>query len=323
MGHRIYLILFVTSLSLSANAGSIPLSRSASDTIDVPADGIVNVVVNGSQRALRFEMRGDGLAYPIFNPKAVAELGLRPNFFVDVLGIQAKIGSLTLAGHTAKASFSYGGVHDKRRALWFDRPIASALDGSLGPSAVPQSRVRLRIGGTGRAHSASVPLAELDGRLGVSVSVGATTIFVKFNPSRRRSVASAGAAQAIAALYKGTWSGASLLEVIDFGVERPVRELSLASPLFVAGLSVNKVLVRNSGEVTSAAEPAIGPSPDPNEIATLPGVSVTAPGQKAKSSYNLILGQDVLGACESIVFDKLSKHIELFCGQPDVSPATL
>ena len=288
--------------------------KSLQDSVlDVPPDGIVAVQINRSSTIYRFEMRGDGISYPVLNPELAENLKLRSNIFGNLLGIQANVGPIAIAGHTGKVDVAFDGQEETLRALWFERPIAPQSDGSLGPGAVTQSIVKIHVAeGARSVQPSAVSLQTEDNRVGTNIEVGKTTIFVRFNPLRQHSIASAGAAQAIALAYKGQWSGEKGSDLIDFGITRPVRELSLSVPLKVGGLSISKLLVRDFGQVTGVSQESSQGNADPNEV-VLPEVSVTAQSTKTKPAYNLTLGRDVLDGCESITFNKSTKQIQLAC----------
>jgi hypothetical protein len=306
-------MLFGSVVLACCNSTDLFGNPTSDDVLDVPPDGIVNVQVNEAPTKFQFVVRGDEISYPVLNSDIAESLKLRSNIFANLFGIEARVGPVSIPGHTAKVSFTINGKNENRRALWFDQPISSNSSGSLSPETVPQSKVILHIGEKkDHAQVSSVPLQSDDHNIGTSIKVGEKDVFVRFNPLRQHSIASAGTAQVMVSVYKGQWSGEEGSEMIDFGIARPVRELSLSVPLKVGGVSISKMLVRDFRQVTGVAEKNIQNDADPNEV-VLPEVSVTAQNSKTKPVYNLTLGRDVLGQCDSVSFDKTSKQIQLSC----------
>lgn len=300
-------LLAMASLSFAASGKS-----SMEEALSVSPDGIIEGQIN--RVPARLQVRGDGIAYPVLNPATVEKFRIRSNFFADALGIQATVGPTVIPGHTAKVKFAFECQEISRRALWFDKPVVSDLDGSVGPGALPHKRVTL---GTGivinQPGVALLPLQVEDNRMGTSVRLGETRIFVMFNPLLPHSIASAGAGQVIALTHSGKWSGGQESTSINFGVERPVRQLSLSEPIEVGGLKLSRFLVRDNGRVIGVEDNENSmKGDDPNEV-TLPAVTVTANTGKTKPVYTLTVGQDAMGRCVSITFDKGSNQIELRC----------
>ncbi len=119
------------------------------------------------------------------------------------------------------------------------------------------------------------------------------------------------AAARLAAAHGGTLSGDAVLTEIFFGVERPVRTMTLARPLALGMLSITTLGVRigDYGRTASIRE-ADAPveAVDPDEIV------VTAKGGKRDMRRDtLSLGADYLKRCSSIVFDKPARQIRLTC----------
>jgi hypothetical protein len=298
-----------TAVSLLVVAINVTGSPIVDSTLEVGLDGQVSCQINGVPARLQF--RGDGISYPVLNPDATSKFKLKANVFADIAGIEAVVGPSKIAGHTRKAEFAFGNDSSSLRTLWFDRPVAPGFDGGLGPAAVPQTRVVLNIGQPVQHALTSFPL-QLDGnRVGTTLKVGEADIFIMFNPLAQRTMASAGAGQEIARINGGAWSGEQEQADIYFGVQRPVRELTLATPLKIATLDISKLLVRDNTRVTDVAE-LKDQANDANEI-TLPAVTVNAP-PKTKPVYRLTLGRDVLDRCASVTFDKAIKQIVLRCG---------
>lgn len=300
----------------------ISIARASSDLpsgniLEVGPDGAVNCEINGLTAKLLF--RGDGLAYPILNPDTPEKFKLRSNIFANAFGIEARVGSISVPGHTGKAKFEFSGQKESRRALWFDRPVAAGFDGSLGPDTVPQAQVKITTGNNvAQTRTTQLALQVEDSRVGTSVNVGASSLFVMFNPLIEHSIATAGAGQALALSNQGKWSGAPEMVVIDFGVSRPVRELTLAEPIHLGDLRISRLLVRDHTRLTAVDDmDSQTKDMDPSEV-VLPTVVVTAQTNSSKPLLRVTLGRDALQGCTSIAFDKASKQIELNCAPADV-----
>lgn len=152
----------------------------SSSVLEVGPDGIVACEIN--EQPARLQFRGDGLSYPVLNPDAPKKFKVRSNIFADALGIEARIGATTIPGHTGKAKFSFEGQRDSRRALWFDRVITVGLDGGIGPDAIPQARVTIATGNNvAITRTIYLPSHVEDNRVGTSVKIGSSDIFVMFN----------------------------------------------------------------------------------------------------------------------------------------------
>ncbi len=232
-----------------------------------------------------------------------------------MIGIQAIVGTTIIPGHTGKAKFLIDGRESNLRALWFDKPAASQLEGLAGPNALAQSVIRLNTGVAVEHPTVfSLPIQVNNNKVGTQITVDQTPIFVMFNPLREHTIASAAAGQVISAAHGGRWSGTSNTEATDFGIDRPVRGLSLATPIDIGALRIQTMLVRDYSRVSGVEEGGASASAlDPSE-ATLPAVVVTADTKsKVKPLYYLTLGRDALGHCGSITFNKDANRIELSC----------
>lgn len=280
--------------------------------LEIGPDGVVNGEINGL--TANYQMRGDGLSYPVLNPDSPKKFKLRSNIFADALGIEARVGSMSIPGHTGKAKFEFSGQKENRRALWFDKPVAAGFDGSLGPYAVPQTQVRLATGNNvAQTRASQLSLQVEDSRVGTSVRVGYSDIFVMFNPLLEHSIATAGAGQALALSNQGRWSAEQEMVAVDFGISRPVRELTLEEPIHMGDLRISRLLVRDNTRLTTVEE--VGrqtESVDSSEV-LLPTVVVTAQTGTSKPSLRVTLGRDALEGCTFVVFNKATKEIELSC----------
>lgn len=262
---------------------------------------IVTGMVDG--RAARFAVAPDGLSYPILNPAFADQIGLRGGLF----GIEARIGSSRLRGRASVAKLAVASAGQKRRVLWFERAVTARADGLVGPDAVQQPVVTFQLRPLRSGdRSFILPLVRRQSRAGSVMKVGRDVIFVQWSLDRPASIATAAAAQSLALTHGGKLEGESRPETITFGIQRPVRTLTLATPVAIGPLRLTKLAARiaDQGSVAGVADAGT----DPDEIL------VVAAKAKEKPNPVLIIGTDAMAGCASITFDKTLKRIILACG---------
>ncbi len=209
----------------------------------------------------------------------------------------------------------------RRRVGWASRPFAPGVDASVGPAAMPEPIVRFQLRPARPGETTTTFRARHDtvlfGMWGnfsstfAEIMVGGAPMRVRFDPYHARTLATAGAAVRLASAQGGTLSGDAVPTEIFFGVERPVRTMTLARPLALGPLAIATLGVRimDAGR-TAAIREAGAPADtvDPDEIV------VTAKGGKRDTRRDtLSLGADYLRRCSSIVFDKPASAIRLTC----------
>jgi hypothetical protein len=140
------------------------------------------------------------------------------------------------------------------------------------------------------------------------IIIGGQPVRIRFDPYHPRTTVTANAASLIAEAQRGTLTGSAEPVEIAFGIARPVRTMTLATPLAVGPLLLSTIGVRTSDVGSAAAIPeADAAPPDPDEIV------VTAKGKRDPKRDRLTLGADLLDRCSAIVFDKPAKQISLTC----------
>ncbi|WP_374944498.1 hypothetical protein [Sphingomonas sp.] len=265
----------------------------------VPADGAFAGSVNGSP--VRVLMTADGLSYPVLNPDVAGRLSLKSSMFT----VEARVGAVTIPGRTGVVTLGIGRSVEKRRALWFERPSVGNADVALGPESVPHTVVtflmRPEVSGERRI---GLPMTRKGGRLGTIVQVGQASVFVQWNLQRVDSLATAAAANDLAATNGAKLEGAPRTEIIRFGVARPVRSLRLAAPLVIGPVRVAAMNARISDYGNAGGIPDA--DADPNEV-------VVYGKRKDRSEHVLTIGRGDLSRCSSISFDKAAKRINLTC----------
>lgn len=288
----------ITALALTAAAP--PATRTVSGSRIIPVR-----VGSASGRLL---IDPGGTAMPLIDAAFAARAGLRPSMF----GVSYSVGPVEIPGYTAVARVDFGRGPTRRRVGWAARRHSIAADAMIGPGGLPEPIVRfvLRPAVPGE-RVASLPMVSrggLAGRWGESfalIAVGGQPMRVQFDLRRQRTVATAGAGLRLAQAYRGRLSGPTGKVEIAFGVERPVRSMTLESPLMVGALAVRSLGIRTvdfgnaSGLQDSAA--------DSDEIV------VTALRKRNTADDRISIGRDDLARCSSITFDKRARRITLSC----------
>ncbi len=228
-------------------------------------------------------------------------------------GFDYAIGAEHVYGKTGVAQIDLGTGPFKHRIGWTARAYTPTADGVVGPAGVPEDVVRfvLRAPIIGeRTVTLSMTdqggLASGWGERYAVIDLGGQPLRVRFDPYHARTLATASAAARIAAAQGGTLQGTVDMVEIAFGIERPVRTMTLARPLTVGPLQFATLGVRtadygSTAGIADAAEPI-----DPDEIV------ITAKGKKSGRD-RLSIGADLLVRCSSIIFDKPAKQIRLTC----------
>lgn len=290
-----------------------------------PAERVVQpgetaaVSVNGKVRRMRIEPGAPGLV--LLTPEYAAAAGLKGGGMLGV-DVAYLVGNDRVIGRTAVARFALDGARPgKRRIGWTARPYAMGVDAVIGPAGLDEPVVRFVLG-PARAgeRTVALPMAPTGWLFGswfglrAQVAVGADTLLVSFDPDHPRTVANALAAQRLAAVLGGRFTGPASPQEIAFGIERPVRPMALARPLAIGPLAISALGVRTvpdrAGGTTAhipEADAPLAPPPDPDEVV------VTAKRKKPRPGM-LTLGADLLGRCSSLVFDKPAREVRLTCG---------
>jgi hypothetical protein len=237
--------------------------------------------------------------------------GLKGGMFGFMFGI----GPERVTGVTGVTRIDFGHGPQMQRIGWTKRRFAADVDGVGGAGSVPEAIVRfvLRPAIDGE-RTVTFPMVDQGGLMGgwserfAIITVGGQPMRLRFDPHHPHTLATAGAGVRLAEAFGGTLSGAATWEEIAFGVERPIRRLTLARPLAIGPLSITSLGIRtsdsgNAGAITDGD----APPPDPDEIV------VVAKGKRDWKRDRLALGADVLARCSSIVFDKAMKVVRLTC----------
>lgn len=274
----------------------------------VPADGLVPARVGDAAMTLRIDPAM--IAMPMLDTAHAARAGLKAGPFA----MQFSVGPRFFKGQTAVAPIILPGAAPfKRRVGWAAQPQAAGIAGAMGPGGVPEPLVRFMLRPPVAGERAvTLPMMKAGGLFGdwgasdAVILVGGQPMRLRFDPHHPRTLATAGAAVRLAAVQGGSLSGAAVSVEIAFGVERPVRTLTLARPLEIGSLRLATLGARTSdyGRTSAIAEA----EPDPDELV------VVARGKKVDPSRDRVnLGADMLARCSSILFDKPARRITLSC----------
>lgn len=301
----------IASLFLTGASGP-PQER----IVEPPA--LVAVRVNGVEAQLRIDPAAP--AMPLLDRSLAerAKLKLTGSWGIS---IGYAVGSTSVMTRTQSVPFDFGDGAHKRRVGWATRSFGSVADGSIGPEALPERVIRFRLGPSRPGErTASFPMERDGALLGMfgnfsatfaQLDVGGEPLRVRFDPYHPRSLATAGAGARLARLYDGVVSGPSVPTEIFFGIQRPVRTLSLRRPFSLGPLVLTEVGLRTAdyGRSTRIPEANAPPEPaDPDEVV------VTARDKKRDARRDTIsLGADYLQRCSSLVFDRPASRILLTC----------
>lgn len=224
------------------------------------------------------------------------------------------VGPVRVSGRTAVVRVDLGNGEEKKRIGWTDRPIVPGVDGSVGPGGLKDEVVRfvLRTAVPGERESV-LPMIDGGGLLGGAaglfgrIDLDGQPVRVRFDLRRAASTTSAGTALTLARTNAGTLADDRHPVEIAFGVERPVRTMTLARPLAVGPLSITAIAVRTGDFGNAEGIAGTAAAPDPDEVV------VTAKGKRDRSRDRITIGADALAGCSSIIFDKRAKLIRLLC----------
>ncbi|MEZ0244581.1 MAG: hypothetical protein ACAH11_14495 [Sphingomonas sp.] len=292
-----------------ALAGAALVLMGAKDPVEMTVSGNRTISIVAGGVAARMRIDPGAPTSPVFNPDFAQRAGFRAGW----IGFQARIGPVRVNGFTAVIRLDFGpfvpGGEFKRRVGWFGAPYVEDADGAVGPGALSADLVRFVLGPVQPGErTISIPLTDF-GRAGMgsTLMAGGEKISVSFNLDRPRSFATASGGASIAASNGGRFDRDPETMPIHLGVVRPVRHMTLGSPLMVGPLSVDGLMVR-TGDFGSAASIPEGEveEGDPDEI-------VVTGQKKRKGEQRLLIGRDYLDRCSSILFDKSAKTVTLSC----------
>jgi len=277
--------------------------------VDAASGFIVEATINGHPVRLRVDPEASG--YVLLNPATVERIGLRRS----MLGSRTQIGPVRLTGSSKVAELSIGGVTGDRRMVWLtDRVAIADADGLIGPADMHYDRVTFNLGPAQAGEGAFAVAMEFERSSGLffPLTMGDHDVCFQFTLTKADTMATAGAGAHLAALNGGAWAGEAREQIIDFGVVRPVRALTLARPVSLGGLHLSSLLVRTGDNRGNLALPP-EPDADPEEV-------VVTGASRQRARFNVTIGRDRLGQCSSLVWDNRAKRMILNCPNPPATP---
>lgn len=293
-------VVALIAVGIAASVGSTTLQD-----VVIPLDGKIRMKINGTEKVVL--AAPDGPAYPTMTAAEASRLGVKPDFLGSMVNIKVTVGNTVLTAATGY--IRVGDAEEKRRALWFASAMVPNGDIVFGPDAFTADRVTFTLNpGVAATRSISLPMQSESGLTGTYHAIGDRQIFFYFSSRFAASIATAGAAQALAGAFDGTLRGGAYSLPILFGVNRPVRHLTLSKELKLGGLPISHIDARISDYGNVGAIP--DDQADPNEIV------VTAGSKSKKQLLRLAVGRDDLSECASITFDRKAKSIVLRCRLP-------
>lgn len=273
----------------------------------IDGNGVVDATIGGVSGRIRIEP--SGTAMPLITSAYAERAKLKSGMF----SFDYAVGTQRVYGKTGVATIDLGTGPFKHRIGWTERPYTTKADGVVGPGGVPEDIVHfvLRKAVPGERTAAlsmtdQGGLASGWGERYALIDLGGQPLRIRFDPYHARTLATASAAARIAVAQGGTLQGGVEQAEIAFGIKRPVRTMTLATPLTIGPLQFATLGVRIADQGSAAGIPEAGESIDPDEIV------VTAKSRKPGRD-RLSIGADLLAQCSSIVFDKPAKQIRLTC----------
>ena len=245
-------------------------------------------------------------------PMLSADFATRAGLKGGMFGMRYAVGPVVVPGSSAVARIDLGQGPEKRRVAWAKPPMIAGADGVVGPGGLPEPIVRFVLRPP-LAGERTVALRMVDGGglmggwagLFGEIDVDGGPVRVRFDLHHAPTMVNAGTATMLARTNAGTLAPDARTMEVAFGIERPVRTMTLATPLAIGPLALTTMAVRTRdfGNAEGIAEAA----PDPDEIV------VTAKGKRDRRRDRIAIGTDALARCSSIVFDKPAKLVRLTC----------
>ena len=275
----------------------------------IAPDGRETLSVNGIARSVLIDPGAPGI--PIITKSYAEAAGMKPG----MIGLGFRVGPVRIDGQSAVAEIRSGSAAPfKRRVAFAEPPYAKGYDGVFGPASLadPVIRFRLREPQPGE-RIVSLAMVGGGGMFGdwgsryVVIPVEGEAMRVIFAPRNPHSTTNAGGAVRLARAYGGQLSGDPISQEIVFGVSRPIRMMTLQTPVTIGPLALSRLGVRTADSGSTATIADADTPGDPDEVV------VTGKGKHDPKKDWLSVGADQLNRCSSIVFDKPAKQVRLSC----------
>jgi hypothetical protein len=293
-------------LVFSAFFPSTSSAAAADLTLGPASNYLVPVVVKGVTLNLRVDPGADGAI--VINRGAAARAKLKASIFP----LTAAVGPVTVRGRWMRSTMVIAGSQSRGRFIWFDRDVVAGADGLISPALLPFDNVHFQIRAPGAREAAYVVPVQFAEDYGLrrNIMLGDRPVAVKFKLNEARTSATAAVGALLASRHQGAWDGDAFREVVQFGVERPLRPLKLAVPLNLNGLQLRRLAVRTSDFRGNYQLPADS-SEDEGAIV------VTGKRRGQPPRFSLTVGQDRLAACSSISYRRAEQQLVMMCPPAD------
>jgi hypothetical protein len=295
------LACFAAAACAAAAAFASP-AAAADLTLDASTNFTIPVELRGQTVAMRVDLESSG--YPVMNPAVAARLGFRGSLF----GASAIVGPVRLKGEQNGTKFRIAGVQRGYRFAFFDRDVVEGADGLISPHVIPYDNVtfRLRPERPGEVTTTLPMIFDQSGGIVYPLQLGDRRIAVEFSLLQPSSFTTASAGAHFASFHGGEWAGEPRLQLVKFGVERPMRPMRFARPLDIAGFGVANLLVR-TGDHRGNFQLPPDAQQDPDEIV------VTGNVARTRARLYMTVGMDRLSACSSLTYARATKTLTLKC----------
>ena len=276
-----------------------------SNIIELSGDFIIPVTMNG--KAVTLQVDPDIEAVRLINPNIARALSLKTGGIFDV---SYTLGPREIEGDSRRVDIDFGDIAQRRRVVWFQEPASYIAGGAIGPGGLPYKIIRFNLRPKVAGERAlTLPLSPI-GFFGLTggeaySKIGGRKVDIGFSFERDENIVVAPTGVLLAQLNGGSFSGERRNTLIRFGVERPVRPMSLSRPIEIGGVAVSNFLVRTTDFGDSSTIPE-GQKVDDNEIV------VTAKTNK-KRYDRITLGRSFLSKCSSLTYDFPAKLVRLSC----------
>lgn len=207
----------------------------------------------------------------------------------------------------SEESLEAGGPARSVRVVQPGAPVTSDADGIVSPLLLPHGGVRWvarPATAADRTVTLPAPVTPMHA-IAATVTVGGDSIAVELAPARPRSIATAAAGAILAQAQGGSLDGPTVAAPVLYGIERPVRDLVLARPAAIAGLTIARLQVRLFDWAGARQLP---PDSDPDAPLL---VSKRLGDQRDWAM--LQLGADVLAPCAEIAWRRSPPELALTC----------
>ena len=306
--------LIVAAFAAPAMAAQPPPPPPLPPLVLDAATPFVTVTIDGQPLRLRVD---PGTAQHVeINASAARRLGLaEPERLVGgkpvALGrSRTDVGKVPVRQVTSQELVGYEGRQLPCVLAWSERDPVAGADGLINPGLLPHDKVRF----VRRARTASdavtlIPMRwdESRGLLG-TLTVGPGAIDVVIAPGAAETLATAATASILARGFDGQLRGPARDTLVSHGVSRPVRDVVFAQAVDIAGVRLARVAARVFDWSGNTSIP---------DADLLPGEAIVAGRAGAQREWaKLAIGNDHLGACAEIVWQRLPLTMELVCPVP-------